>query len=160
MICTICGHEDTRVLESRLAEGGEAIRRRRECLECRSRFTTFERGEEPPLWVVKRDGDRQLFDRGKLLRGLERACTKRPVAGEQVETVALRVEAELRSDGGREVASGEIGEAALRHLRELDGVAYVRFASVYRQFDDVEEFQAELDLLDDAGAPAPRTYVR
>jgi transcriptional repressor NrdR len=160
VICTICGHEDTRVLESRLAEGGEAIRRRRECLECRARFTTFERGEEPPLWVVKRDGDRQLFDRGKLLRGLERACTKRPVAGEQVETVALRVEAELRADGGREVASGEIGEAALRHLRELDGVAYVRFASVYRQFDDVEEFQAELDLLDDAGAPAPRTYVR
>ena len=156
----MCGHEDTRVLESRLAESGEAIRRRRECLECRARFTTFERGEEPPLWVVKRDGARLLFDRGKLLRGLERAGTKRPVAGEQVETVALRVEAELRADGGREVASGEIGEAALRHLRELDGVAYVRFASVYRQFDDVEEFQAELDLLDDAGAPAPRTYVR
>jgi transcriptional repressor NrdR len=153
--CPLCGHCDTRVLESRVAEAQKAVRRRRECLSCQSRFTTFERIEESPLYVLKRDGRRQPFERRKLLRGLERACAKRPVPLERIEEVALSVEGELRGDLRVEVPAEAIGEAALRHLRELDGVAYVRFASVYRQFDDVEEFQRELEFLDEA-----RTYVR
>jgi transcriptional repressor NrdR len=155
VICPACAYDDTRVLASRLADGGGAIRRRRECLRCLGRFTTFERVEEAPLWVVKRDGRRQPWERAKLLRGLERACAKRPVPLERVELVALAVEAELRAGARAEVGAERVGEAALRHLRELDGVAYVRFASVYRQFEDPAEFARELELLDD-----PRTYVR
>jgi transcriptional repressor NrdR len=154
VICPVCGNDGTRVLESRVADAGSAIRRRRECLSCNERFTTFERLEQAPIWVVKRDGRRQPFDRDKLLRGLQRACAKRPVSAEEIEDVAAAVEAELRCEGA-EVASELIGEATLARLRELDGVACVRFASVYRQFDDVAEFQRELELLDDA-----RTYVR
>jgi transcriptional repressor NrdR len=164
VICPQCSHADSRVLESRLAGAGDAIRRRRACLACGARFTTFERVEESPLWVLKRDGSRQPFSRGKLLRGLERACAKRPIPLDRVEATAAAVEAELRA-GAREVESEEIGEAALRRLRELDGVAYVRFASVYRCFEDVEEFQQELELLEAGVAPAApreadRTYVR
>jgi transcriptional repressor NrdR len=154
MNCPLCTGE-TRVLESRLADGREAVRRRRECLHCGGRFTTFERIEESPLWVTKRDGIRQPFERAKLLRGLERACAKRPVALDTIEAVAASVEAELRSELCREVPSERIGEAALRHLRVIDGVAYVRFASVYRKFEDASEFQRELDQLDEV-----RTYVR
>jgi transcriptional repressor NrdR len=148
MICPSCSAEETRVLESRDTDGGEAIRRRRECLACRARFTTFERVELSPLWVVKRDGSRQPFDQAKLLRGLERACVKRPVALEAVERIVAAVEAGFRSDGLSEVASEAIGEAALRHLRELDGVAYIRFASVYRSFETPDEFHDELESLD------------
>ena len=154
MICPVCGHEDTRVLESHLADAGEAVRRRRECLECHERWTTFERVERPPIWVIKRHGIRQPFERSKLLRGLERACVKRPVGLEAIERIAVEVEASFRADGLSEVRSEQIGEAALRHLRDLDGVAYVRFASVYRQFEDTDEFQRALDALDD------RTHVR
>jgi transcriptional repressor NrdR len=166
VICPQCAHADSRVVESRVAATGDAIRRRRACVECGMRFTTFERVEEAPLWVLKRDGSRQPFSRAKLLRGLERACAKRPIPLDQVEATAAAVEAELRAGPVREVPSESIGEAALRRLRDLDGVAYVRFASVYRCFDDVEEFQQELELLDLASVPpegafeAVRTYVR
>jgi transcriptional repressor NrdR len=156
MICPACGVGETRVLESRVSDAGEAIRRRRECLECQARFTTFERLEQSPLWVVKRDGSRQPFDRSKLLRGLERACVKRPVALDAVERIVAAVEAGFRGEGLTEVPSGAIGEAALLHLRELDGVAYIRFASVYRSFETADEFQNELESLD----PHGRTRVR
>jgi transcriptional repressor NrdR len=156
MICPSCGVGETRVLESRVSDAGEAIRRRRECLECHARFTTFERVEQTALWVVKRDGLRQPFDRSKLLRGLERACVKRPVALDVIERIVAAVEAGFRSDGLTEVPSEAIGEAALLHLRELDGVAYIRFASVYRSFETPDEFQNELESLD----PEGRTLVR
>ena len=156
MICATCGTAETRVLESRVSDGGEAIRRRRECLACQARFTTFERVEQPALWVVKRDGSRQPFERSKLLRGLERACVKRPVALELIERIVAAVEAGFRGDGLSEVPSEAIGEAALLHLRELDGVAYIRFASVYRSFETPDEFQHELESLDSDG----RTLVR
>ena len=148
MICPSCHDGETRVLESRESDAGEAIRRRRECLECHARFTTFERFEQSVLWVVKRDVTRQPFDRPKLLRGLERACVKRPVALEAIELIVAAVEGGFRSDGLSEVPSEAIGEAALRHLRELDGVAYIRFASVYRSFETTDEFQRELESLD------------
>lgn len=154
VMCPVCSGE-TRVLESRIADGREAVRRRRECLECGARHTTFERVEEPVLWVRKRDGRRQPFDRPKLLRGLERAIAKRPIALEDVERLSFEVEGELRALGYAEIDSALIGDAALRLLGALDGVAYVRFASVYRQFDDVGEFQRELELFD-----ADRTPVR
>lgn len=156
MICPTCGVGETRVLESRVSDAGEAIRRRRECLECHARFTTFERHEQSALWVAKRDGSRQPFDRSKLMRGLERACVKRPVALDVVERIVAAVEAGFRSDGLSEVPSEAIGEAALLHLRELDGVAYIRFASVYRSFETPDEFQNELESLD----PEGRTLVR
>jgi transcriptional repressor NrdR len=156
MICPACGVGETRVLESRVSDAGEAIRRRRECLDCHARFTTFERLEQSALWVVKRDGSRQPFDRSKLLRGLERACVKRPVALDVVERMVAAVEAGFRSDGLTQVPSEAIGEAALLHLRELDGVAYIRFASVYRSFETPDEFQHELESLDSDG----RTLVR
>jgi transcriptional repressor NrdR len=156
MICPSCGDGETRVLESRVSDAGEAIRRRRECLDCHARFTTFERLEQSALWVVKRDGSRQPFDRSKLLRGLERACVKRPVALDVVERMVAAVEAGFRSDGLSEVPSEALGEAALLHLRELDGVAYIRFASVYRSFETPDEFQHELESLDSDG----RTLVR
>jgi transcriptional repressor NrdR len=156
MICPACGVGETRVLESRVSDAGEAIRRRRECLDCHARFTTFERLEQSTLWVVKRDGSRQPFDRTKLLRGLERACVKRAVALDAVERIVAAVEAGFRSEGLSEVPSEAIGEAALLHLRELDGVAYIRFASVYRSFETPDEFQNELESLDSDG----RTLVR
>jgi transcriptional repressor NrdR len=156
MICPSCSEGETRVLESRMSDAGEAIRRRRECLDCHARFTTFERFEQSTLWVVKRDGIRQPFERSKLLRGLERACVKRPVALDSIERIVAAVEAGFRSDGLSEVPSEAIGEAALLHLRELDGVAYIRFASVYRSFETPDEFQHELESLDSDG----RTLVR
>jgi transcriptional repressor NrdR len=160
MICATCGAAETRVLESRVSDAGEAIRRRRECLECHARFTTFERVEQSALWVVKRDGSRQPFDRSKLLRGLERACVKRPIPLDLVERIVAAVEAGFRSDGLSEVPSEAIGEAALLHLAELDGVAYVRFASVYRQFESTDEFQRELESLDFEGRTLVRPSVR
>ena len=159
MICPSCGDGETRVLESRVSDAGEAIRRRRECLDCHARFTTFERLEQSALWVVKRDGSRQPFDHSKLLRGLERACVKRPVALELVERIVAAVEAGFRSEGLSEVPSEAIGEAALLHLRELDGVAYIRFASVYRSFETPDEFQHELESLDSAERTPVRTAV-
>ncbi len=143
----MCGHVETKVLDSRPTEEGTAIRRRRECLACAERFTTYEKVEFPPLSVVKRDGRREAFDRGKILRGLLTACEKRPVSRERLEQLVAEVEKEIRSRFEGEVPSQAIGEAVMERLRGLDEVAYVRFASVYRQFADVEEFRAELDRL-------------
>lgn len=161
MICPFCEHGETKVVDSRVAGRG-AIRRRRECLLCEQRFTTFERVEETPLVVVKKDGARQPFDRGKLLAGLVRACTKRPVSYEEIERAAITIEASLRNGVPDEVPSQAIGEEALAVLRELDHVAYVRFASVYRDFEDVEEFERELARLEERRprSRAKRTPVR
>jgi transcriptional repressor NrdR len=156
MNCPYCEHGETKVVDSRVAGKG-AIRRRRECLLCGQRMTTFERVEQAPLHVVKRDGARQPFDPQKLMAGLVRACVKRPVPLAEIERAAVRIEAELRNGVGDEVTSAAIGEEALRVLRDLDPVAYVRFASVYRDFQDVEEFERELELLE---APLSRTPVR
>lgn len=147
MNCPFCEHGETKVVDSRVAGRG-AIRRRRECLICSQRFTTFERVEETPLHVVKRDGSRQPFDRAKLLAGLSRACVKRPVSLEQIERAVVTIEAGLRNGISAEVPADSIGEHALRVLRELDRVAYVRFASVYRDFQDVDEFKRELAKLE------------
>jgi transcriptional repressor NrdR len=145
--CPFCEHGETKVVDSRVAGKG-AIRRRRECLICSQRFTTFERVEQSPLHVVKRDGARQPFDRAKLLAGLTRACVKRPVSLEQIERAAVTIEASLRNGVGDEVEASRIGEEALKVLRDLDRVAYVRFASVYRDFQDVDEFERELAKLE------------
>jgi transcriptional repressor NrdR len=149
--CLYCEQGETKVVDSRVAGKG-AIRRRRECLLCSQRFTTFERIEESPLFVVKRDGSRQPFDRSKLMAGLVRACTKRPVSLEQIERAVGMIEARLRNGIREEVDAPAIGEEALAVLRDLDRVAYVRFASVYRDFQDVEEFERELDRLEQAQA--------
>ena len=153
MTCPYCEHGETKVVDSRVAGKG-AIRRRRECLLCSQRFTTFERIEETPLFVVKRDGSRQPFDRSKLMAGLVRACTKRPVSLEQIERAVGVIESRLRNGIREEVESQAIGEEALAVLRDLDRVAYVRFASVYRDFQDVEEFEQELDRLEESQANA------
>lgn len=147
MRCPHCGEGDTRVLESRAAEDNTVVRRRRECALCLRRFTTYERVDEPPLVVVKRDGRREAFDRRKILIGLIKSCEKRPVSTEALEALADEVERELRETVDREVASTTIGELVMRHLHQLDEVAYVRFASVYRQFTDVQHFQSELERL-------------
>ena len=148
MNCPYCEHGETKVVDSRVAGKG-SIRRRRECLLCSQRFTTFERTEESPLFVVKRDGSRQPFERAKLMAGLVRACTKRPLSIEQIEAAAATVEARLRNGIREEVPSHAIGEQALAVLRGLDPVTYVRFASVYRDFQDVEEFEQELARMED-----------
>lgn len=155
MICPFCENPDHRVVESRVPDTKDAIRRRRECLACGRRFTTYERVEEMPLVVVKRSGEREPFDRGKLLSGLQRACHKRPVATAQLEAAVRDIEASLRNRLRQEVRSSQIGELALRRLKEVDSVAYVRFASVYRQFADVEEFAEELSRLE-REPPLPR----
>jgi transcriptional repressor NrdR len=161
--CPFCEHGETKVVDSRVAGRG-AIRRRRECLVCSQRFTTFERVEETPLYVVKRDGSRQPFDRAKLLAGLTRACVKRPVSLEQIERAAVTIEVGLRNGVRDEVEASRIGDEALTVLRDLDRVAYVRFASVYRDFQDVDEFKRELVRLEPrkraAKPAAKRTRVR
>ena len=148
--CPYCEHEDTRVIDSRLSEGKDAIRRRRECLECGKRFTTYERREPLRLMVLKRDGTREPFDRAKLRAGLAKACAKRPVPEEEIEYMVDEVEAELRERRRHEVTSRRLGDMALVRLRKLDMVAYLRFASVYRQYTDVDQFRSELMRL--AGA--------
>ncbi len=145
--CPFCNHPDSRVLDSRPAHGGAEIRRRRECLACKRRFTSYERLEETPLWVVKKDGRREPFERTKILGGLLTACEKRPIPRERLETLVDAVERDVRDRHSDEVATAVIGEAVITALRELDEVAYVRFASVYRQFTDVEGFRRELERL-------------
>ncbi|MEW5898948.1 MAG: transcriptional regulator NrdR [Bacillota bacterium] len=147
MRCPFCKHEDTKVLDSRPAEDGCVIRRRRECTRCGRRFTTYERIDEAPLMVVKKDGRREPFDRGKLLTGLTLACRKRPVAAGRIHELADEVERELRARADLEVASRDIGELVIEKLRALDEVAYVRFASVYREFKDVHGFVREIEKL-------------
>ncbi|MFD1362226.1 transcriptional regulator NrdR [Lentibacillus salinarum] len=148
MRCSNCQNKSTKVLDSRPIEEGHSIRRRRECEQCGFRFTTFERIEEVPLIVVKKDGTRQEYSREKLIRGLIKACEKRPVPLEKIEEIAIGVEKELRNTGVSEVDSNDIGEMVMERLSDVDEVAYVRFASVYRQFKDLSVFLDELkDLI-------------
>ena len=147
MKCPGCGKDDDKVIESRTIDDGSAIRRRRECIQCKSRFTSYERVEEKPLMVVKKDDSRQNYDRKKLLTGIRKACEKRPVSVESIEQIADDVEKHLYVEYGREVPTGTIGEIIMGKLHELDQVAYVRFASVYRQFESVSDFVKEIRSL-------------
>ena len=147
MRCPYCQHTDSRVLESRSTEAGQSVRRRRECLRCKHRFTTYERIEFVPLTVIKRDGNRESFDRSKLLRGIVRACEKTGIPQRRLEVLVDEIEAELQQQSGREVTTNEIGELVLRYLRDESEVAYVRFASVYRQFQGIRDFVETLDRL-------------
>ena len=156
MHCPFCSNDESKVVDSRESESGDAIRRRRECLACERRYTTYERLEEVPLVVVKRNGGEEVFARQKLLNGLLRATEKRAIPIERLELAVDDIENELRHVPGQRVTTQMVGERALRHLRDIDKVAYVRFASVYRQFDGVDEFQQELARLELAGAaPLP-----
>jgi transcriptional repressor NrdR len=146
--CPYCGHMGDKVVDSRESKEGEVIRRRRECLECGRRFTSYERIDEIPYMVVKKDGTRERFERQKLIAGLLKACEKRPVSVAALESVADRVEATLQERPEKEIATADIGEFVMEELKRLDKVAYVRFASVYRHFRDIHEFANELkDLL-------------
>lgn len=147
MRCPFCGHDETKVVDSRVSESQDAIRRRRECLRCSERFTTYERREEMPLMVVKKGGEVEPFDRGKLLRGLMVATAKRNVTVDQLEALIDNIESELHNTFRYEVDSRTVGDMVLRRLRDLDRVAYVRFASVYREFQDLDEFTSELKNL-------------
>jgi transcriptional repressor NrdR len=148
MKCPFCGHLGDKVVDSRESKEGEVIRRRRECLECGRRFTSYERIDEIPYMVVKKDGSRERFDRQKLINGLLKACEKRPVSVASLEKVADRVESSLQDRLEKEITTEEIGAFVMNELRRLDKVAYVRFASVYRHFRDINEFMTELkDLL-------------
>jgi len=148
MKCPFCGHQEDKVVDSRGSGDGGSIRRRRECLQCGKRYTTYEHVEEQPLMVVKKDGRREPFDRHKLLAGLVKACEKRPVSMDDLEGMVDELERELSQQFEREVPSREVGERVMKKLHALDPVAYVRFASVYREFKDVEQFMRELkDLL-------------
>lgn len=159
MRCPFCKRDDSKVLDSRESAEGTVTRRRRECLGCRKRFTTYERVEELMPLVVKKDGRREPYDREKLISGLQKAVEKRPVSMDQLEALVAGVEARVLERGEKEVASSLLGEEVMRRLRALDQVAYVRFASVYRSFRDIEEFMDELKgLLDDHGADATRRH--
>ena len=147
MKCPYCGFKESKVIDSRPADENSSIRRRRECLSCARRFTTYETVESLPVMVVKRDGSRQSFDRAKVLGGMIRACEKRPVPLATLEKIAAEIEQELQSSMEREISSEVIGERVMEHLRTLDQVAYVRFASVYRQFKDIDSFMDELTKL-------------
>jgi transcriptional repressor NrdR len=155
MHCPFCGHEETKVNDSRLAGEGRQIRRRRECLKCGERFTTFETAELLMPLVIKGDRGREAFDEGKLRAGMEKALEKRPVPREQIDEALSRIVHRVRSLGDREVTSRAIGELVMEELRHLDEVAYVRFASVYRQFEDVEAFHEEIQRLRSARSQAP-----
>jgi transcriptional repressor NrdR len=147
MKCPYCGTFENRVIDSRLSQGGEVTRRRRECEKCGRRYTTYERVEQILPMVLKRDGRREPFDRVKLLQGIRRAVVKRPVDAEAVEAIVDSLERTLLESGDREITSQALGEAILARLKDLDPVAYIRFASVYRQFGDLDEFVAELARL-------------
>jgi transcriptional repressor NrdR len=145
--CPFCGHPEDKVIDSRAAEKGDVIRRRRECESCTRRFTTYERVEDVLPTVVKKDGRREPFDRQKLVRGLRIACNKRPVSIERIELAADAIEREAQESERREITASELGDRVMNHLRELDEVAYVRFASVYRSFRDIDQFLTELGKL-------------
>ncbi|MCC6850513.1 MAG: transcriptional repressor NrdR [Deltaproteobacteria bacterium] len=147
MKCPFCRDLENKVIDSRLSKEGDVIRRRRECLQCARRFTTYERAEEAFPLIVKKDGRREPFDRMKIVAGLKRACEKRPVGIEAIEAVVDRIERTLQESGEKELPSSTIGEALMRELHGLDKVAYVRFASVYRSFEDIGEFMEELQTL-------------
>ena len=147
MRCPYCGYSESKVIDSRPADEGASIRRRRECLSCSKRFTTYETVESLPMVVVKKDGSRQSFDRRKVLGGMIRACEKRPVPLAELEKIAEEIEQDLQNSMEREISTETIGERVMERLRAVDQVAYVRFASVYRQFKDIDTFMAELNKL-------------
>lgn len=147
MKCPFCGEGESKVTDSRVSGGGDVIRRRRECEKCARRFTTYERVEEVLPMIVKKDGRRELFDRAKVLAGARRACEKRPITLEQIEALTDAIERDVIDSSEKEVPSQKVGERVMAKLRALDEVAYVRFASVYRSFRDIEEFRAELDRM-------------
>ena len=147
MKCPYCGYSESKVIDSRPTEEGSSIRRRRECLSCKKRFTTYETVESLPMVVVKKDGSRQSFDRRKVLGGMIRACEKRPVALAELEKIADEIEQELQNGMDREISTAQIGELVMDRLKKVDEVAYVRFASVYRQFKDIDTFMSELTKL-------------
>jgi transcriptional repressor NrdR len=155
MRCSQCQHSDTRVIESRDVASGEAIRRRRACDTCHFRFTTYERIERPQLIVIKNDGNRELFNRDKLLAGLYRACEKTPVTGMQLEKLVADIEHQVYACGEQEIATGKIGEMVMDRLAALDEVAYVRFASVYRRFKDIAGFERELAEIKERQSTVP-----
>ena len=147
MKCPYCGYSESKVIDSRPADENSSIRRRRECLSCGKRFTTYETVESLPMVVVKKDGSRQSFDRRKVLGGMIRACEKRPVPLAELEKIAEEIEQDLQNSMEREISTEAIGEKGMERLRDVDQVAYVRFASVYRQFKDIDTFMAELNKL-------------
>lgn len=147
MRCPYCKHEDSRVTDSRATDDGKSIRRRRQCMSCGRRFTTYEYIDRPPLAVIKRSGGTEMFDANKLLRGISRSCNKRGIDSEVLEGIVKSVEESLRSEGKMEVPTERIGELVLDQLRDIDQVAYVRFASVYRKFDNIDSFMDELEQL-------------
>ena len=144
MQCPSCQNTDSRVLESRAADGGRSVRRRRECLNCDFRFTTYERVETAPITVIKRNGNREIFSRSKLLHGLNRACEKTGLDASRLETLLDDLELQLQQRSGKEVSSAEIGELVLKELKQISEVAYIRFASVYRQFRGIDDFVSTL----------------
>lgn len=164
MRCPICHAEDTRVIETRANVEQGTIRRRRECQECRRRFTTYERYEDPPLYVIKKDGRREVFNRDKLVDGITRACQKRPISREAIEQLGDDIERALRDTLTDEIASSHIGDLVMQRLRELDEVAYVRFASVYKEFRDLGSFLSEIERMfqrtqqERADAEQPRLF--
>lgn len=145
MRCPFCGHDEDKVIDSRPSEEGSAIRRRRECIACNARFTTYEKVENLPLVVIKKDGTRQPFDRDKLISGIMKACEKRPVTTAQIENLVNSIETQSQNSLKREIMSQEIGEMVMERLKLIDEISYVRFASVYRQFKDVNSFLEELN---------------
>ena len=145
MRCPYCNSDSDKVVDSRESRDGNAIRRRRECIACTRRFTTFERGEDVRQMIIKKDGRREPFDRQKILNGVVKACEKRPIPTEEIEALADRIEHKLLERGEKEVSGQDVGEMVITELRALDDVAYVRFASVYRSFKDVNEFMKELE---------------
>jgi transcriptional repressor NrdR len=157
MRCPVCGHQEDRVVDSRTAEDGRAIRRRRECEACENRFTTYERIEQAPLLVLKRGGAREPFDRAKLIAGIRQACKNRPVPPESVEALADDVVEWARGTGSGQIPSADLGREVLERLRSLDEVAYLRFASVYKDFKELTDFERELGLLQKKVPPKQRS---
>lgn len=152
MKCPYCDYLESKVVDSRPTDEGQAIRRRRECIGCSKRFTTYEKVEEIPIIVVKKDGNRQSYDRNKLLNGIIKSCEKRPVSIDDIERIVNDIEKTLSNSLEKEITSGEIGEMVMNQLKDIDEVAYVRFASVYRQFKDVNSFMNELKKILDEGS--------
>lgn len=157
MRCPFCGHDEDRVIDSRPSDEGSAIRRRRECISCSARFTTYEKVESLPLLVIKKDGTREPFNREKLMSGIMKSCEKRPVSTVQIEGLVNSIEAQTQNSLKREISSRDIGEMVMEGLKLIDEVAYVRFASVYRQFKDVNSFLDELhEMMNNQDIPAGR----
>lgn len=145
MKCPFCGYDDSKVLDTRPTDEGYTIRRRRECLQCQKRFTTYEKIEKSPVMVIKKDGNRQAFDREKIIRGMIKSCEKRPVSADEIEEAVNNIEKKIENLMRREITSLEVGEMVMDELKDLDEVSYVRFASVYREFKDLQSFVDELE---------------